>query len=103
MPVPCPFCHTPSDMPMELFEKRKAMSMSERIMFDLLWRRSPGFVTRQEFHDAFAHFGETLSDNSLPTNIHRINKKLDKLATATSAYAKGWRLVSPHWDRRAML
>ena len=103
MPVPCPYCRTPSDMPMELFNKRKSMSISERIMFDIMWRRSPDFVTRQEFHDAFAHFGEALSDNSLPTNIHRINKKIGGLAVANSEYGKGWRLVSDHWDRRQML
>lgn len=103
MAVPCPYCHTPSDLPLELHARRELLSMSERVMFDLLWRRSPGLVTPQEIHDAFEHFGKKMADNSYQVNIFRMRKKFAGLDVQFVAVpARGWKLTSNTWDRSKM-
>ncbi len=101
---PCPFCNAPVDLPPELIEARRGMTDLERIVFDFLWRRSPGGVIPIELMEYIPHQRQgPVTLRTLKTMVSRIRSKLPEGFRVEVKYKVGWRFVSDQYDRRKML
>lgn len=104
MPVPCPFCNCPSDLPLEYKEARSSLGPTEQGLFDFLWRRSPGYVSHIEMMERMEAIKGSANRNSLKTMIHRVRRKMPEHTRIEPRFTKkgGYRLVSDKYNRSKM-
>jgi len=74
MTLACPYCGVPADLPEWMFEGRRRMFPQERAIFDMLWRRHPGWATRKELEEAIICSGRPLTGMSFGQGISRLRK-----------------------------